>query len=186
MPLEQEPTDEGSFAPYDPASVRPSTLDPSQSSDAPGVAESLDVSDVKTKGVTFDPMYREPFSGLLHLGALSHTFNWMGHEFVIRTLTTDEILAVGLITKEYEGTIAFNKAYTTAMVAMSVVSVDGEHLPYPYKDEPGNAFAQARFNLVKAQWYSYTIDTIYNKYLMLEDVVRAVFEAMGNQSGQTA
>jgi hypothetical protein len=182
MPLEQEPA-EGSFAPYDPASVRPSPLDLPPESTNQGSVESLDVSDVKTKGVTFDEQYREPFVGLLHLGALSHTFTWMGHEFVIRTLTTDEILAVGLITKEYEGTIAFNKAYTTAMVAMCVTSVDGEHLPYPYKEEPGDAFARARFNYVKANWYSYTIDHIYNKYLALEDVVRAVFEAMGNLPG---
>lgn len=182
MPLDED-SEQESYAPYDPATARPSPLDPSQLSVAPGEAESLDGSGEKTHGVSFDERYKEPFAGLLHLGALSKTYRWLGHEFYIRTLTTDEILAVSLICAEYENTIGFNKAYTTAMVAMAVQSVDGEHLPYPYKDEPGPAFAQARFNYVKANWYPYTIDVIYNEYLTLESKVREVFEAMGNLSG---
>ncbi len=182
MPLDEDSAQE-SYAPYDPATARPSPLDLPPLSDAPGSVESLDGSGVNTPGASFDEKYREPFQGLLHLGALSKTLTWMGHQFVIRTLTTDEILAVALVCKEYGDTIAFNKAYTTAMVACAVQTVDGEHLPYPYKDEPGAAYVQGRFNWVKANWYPYTIDALYNEYLSLEDVVREVFEAMGNSSG---
>lgn len=191
MPLPQDSGE--SYAPFDPTTVRPSLSDPSQSSEAPGVAESHDGSDVSGEGVEqeadkqvpqFDPRYREPFKGLLFLGALSKTYTWLGHEFQIRTLTTEEVLAVALVTAKYEGTLAAQRAYVTAVVAMATESVDGEQLPHPYKrDSLGNGYTEGRFNYVKANWFPSTIDAIYTQYLTLENTVREVFAEMGNASG---
>ena len=36
----------------------------------------------------FDPKVRQDFDGLLYLGRMTHTFSFVGHQFVIRTLTT--------------------------------------------------------------------------------------------------
>lgn len=194
MPLEQDSPEE-SYGSYDPTTVRPSLSDPSQSSEAPGGAESHDGTDVSGEGVAeptqekaplpeFDPRHREPFKGLLFLGALSKTYTWLGHKFEIRTLTTEEVLAVALITAKYEGTMGAQRAYVTAVVALAVQTVDDEHLPYPYKkDDLGNTYAEGRFNYVKANWFPYTIDAIYTEYLILESTVREVFAEMGNASG---
>lgn len=188
MPLEQDTApaaqEDGSYEHYDPATVRPSSLDPSQSSEPPGdLAESHDEADVSITAEAFDERHREPFLGLAYLGALSKTFTYAGHEFRIRTLTTDEVLAVALITKDYEGTIGENRAYVTAVVAMAVESVDGEALPYPYKEAVGNEWAEMRFNWVKGKWFTYTVDHVYEQYLLLEGKVREVLSAMGNPQG---
>lgn len=189
MPLPEDSSE--SYASFDPTTVRPSLPDPAQSSssapgDTPESHDGTDVSGEQTEDAReplpeFDPKWREPFKGLLFLGALSKTYSWLGHEFTIRTLTTEEVLAVALITAKYEGTLGAQRAYVTAVVAMATQTVDGEHLPFPYKkDDLGNAYAEGRFNYVKANWFPYTIDAIYNHYLELEGTVREVLAEMGN------
>jgi hypothetical protein len=188
MPLEQDP-EEGSYASYDPSTVRPAPLDPPQSSsgleaDAPvGDTESHAEADVNAQAASFDERHKEPFHGLMYLGALSKTFTWAGHEFHIRTLTTDEILIVALITARYEGTLAQNRAYSAAVVALATQSVDGEPLPFPYMESTGHEWADQRFNYVTGKWYSFTIDAVYSEYLVLEAKAREVMNAMGNLSG---
>jgi hypothetical protein len=141
----------------------------------------------------FDPRYREDFEGLAFLGALEARFSYIGHQFVIRTLTTDELLAASSVIKEYEGTLAAARAYATVMAALSVVSVDGTGLPSPIgeNDNP-YAWAHERFDYVKARWFPYTVDYVYEKYLLLEERVRAVLVEMteqakkaGSQAGST-
>ena len=41
----------------------------------------------------FDERCREPFEGLLFLGALQREFDYIGHKFVIRSLTQHRIQA---------------------------------------------------------------------------------------------
>lgn len=189
MPLPQEPS--GSAA----SPVRPSPLGPPESSETPqDSTEPHDETNVTDQGAEqeekrdplpeFDPRYTQPFEGLMFIGALTDSFKWLGHEFVIRTLTTDEVLSVALITAKYEGTLGAQRAYVTAVAAMATQTVDGEHLPTPYKkDDTGNSYAEGRFNFVKANWFSPTIDAVYNKYLILENTVREVVAEMGNASG---
>ena len=134
---------------------------------------------------SFDQRYAEDFTGLLYLGAMTRSFEWLGHHFVIRTLSMDELLAVGQIMKPWMGTVAEPKAYTVAMVALSVVTVDGkDELPIPVSDGKGEyAWAYQRFNYVKAHWHSPTIDRVYSEYRALETKVDAVIEAMEKASG---
>jgi hypothetical protein len=184
MPLEQDVLDEESYASYDPSTVRPAPLAPPASSDAPqDFSEAHAESDVTTPVLAFDERHREAFEGLMYLGALSKTFTWAGHQFRIRTLTTSEILIVGLITARYEGTVAQNRAYAAAVVALATESVDGEPLPFPYKESMGHEWADQRFEYVVGKWFNFTIDAVYSEYLVLEAKAREVMTEMGNLSG---
>jgi len=134
----------------------------------------------------FDPQYAKDFDGLNYLGALTSQFEWLGHKFVIRTLTIDEYLAVATLTKDYQETIGVTRAYETAIAALCVETIDGKSLPTPVQEETlGYAWAYQCFNFVKGRWYTYTIKKIYEEYLQLEARAEEVIESMGNASGWT-
>lgn len=132
---------------------------------------------------TFDPKYEDDFTGLLYLGALSDTFTWLGHEFSIRTLRDGEKLAVAKIIRPYVETMGADRAYACAMVAMAVTGVDGSDLPIPIGEtRKAEEWGHQRFQYVKDNWFSYTTDVVFNRYLILEDLARKVLEAMGKAS----
>lgn len=135
----------------------------------------------------FDQRYKEKFTGLMYLGALVKEFEWMGHKFVIRTLKTDELLAIGVLMKEWVGTSTEIKAYATAVVAMTLVSIDDQPLPTPVQvEKDAYAWAFQRFNWTKATLYPYTIDRLHDECLLLESEAAQVFEAMGKAFGSMA
>ena len=170
------PVDE--YAAYDPADVK--EQDDARAPDGGVVL----VDDMGEKLPTFDPKYEQDFEGLLYLGALTKSFTWLGHTFVIRTLTQDEVLTVPILMKPWSGTIGEPKAYSTAMTSLCVVSVDGKELPMPVGDGQGDyAWAFQRFAYAKANWFQFTIDKVYSEYLVLESKARAVIEAMEKASG---
>lgn len=172
--------------PGDPLSVRPHLSDdPSPSSTAPGTDGSLQGTDTDEGPAAFDQRYRKDFDGLMYLGSLVHSFEWLGHKFVIRTLTADEYLMVGLLTKDYQGTVGEARAFAIAMASLCTESIDGRTLPTPVVATPGNdmAWAVQRFNFVKARWFLYTVDIVYNEYLALEKRAKEVLDAMGEASG---
>lgn len=130
----------------------------------------------------FDERYRDDFEGLMFLGALSVSFSYVGHKFTMRTLTTLELLAVGRVIKHFEETIGANRAYATAMVALSLQKVDGKELPIPYAEgEDPYEWAEQRFQYVAARWYPMIIDELYTKYNLLEARVREVLEEMAKK-----
>ncbi|MFJ4902859.1 hypothetical protein [Streptomyces sp. NPDC088727] len=137
---------------------------------------------------SFDKRYEENFQGLLYIGSLTDQFSWLGHEFVIRTLGIDEQLAIAQVLKPYVGTGGGEQlAYATALVALCVVSVDGEELPTPIAEDAKLAeWAQRRFAYVKASWFQYTIDEVFQRYLKLEDTAQQVVAAMGKAFAPTA
>jgi hypothetical protein len=186
MPLPKDSTEKVDV-PFDPTDVRPHlSADPSPSSLAPETDGSLPGPDVEDLLPSFDERYLEDFNGLMFLGALSHPFEWMGHKFVIRTLTPDEYLLIALLTKPYAGTIGESLAYTIAAVALCVDSVDGKPLPTPVMADSEIAWARQRFDFVKARWFKPTIDLVYAEFLGLEIRVNAVLDAMGKASGWEA
>ncbi|MGW9067904.1 hypothetical protein ACWGQT_00430 [Streptomyces yangpuensis] len=143
------------------------------------------VADDGTELPAFDERYSEDFTGLLYIGALTERFSWLGHEFVIRTLGVDEQLAVAQVTKQYEGMGGGEQlAYATAVVAMATDSVDGEDLPTPIGEDLKLAeWAHRRFSYVKANWFSYTISEVFQRYLSLEDKAAQTVAAMGKAFG---
>lgn len=177
---EPQPDAEG-YRPFDLAKARPSIFDPVK--DSPESPLRDEEGNVLPE---FDRRYRDDFTGLAFIGALSKEFEWLGHKFVIRTLNNDELLAAALVTKQWSGSIGEPLAYKTAMAALCVVSIDGDDLPLPVGAESGDyAWAFQRFNYAKARWFAFTIDAIHEQYLELEQRTAQVVEAMGKASGPT-
>lgn len=132
----------------------------------------------------FDPRWREPFRGLLHLGALIRSFSWMGHTFTIRTLTVEEGLTVGQFCRRWGDTMAATKGYQTAMVAAMLVEVDGELMPVALgAGETPLTVLQIRYDKVK-HWFAPTFDAIYQEYMLLEEEQNRILDAMGKALAQ--
>lgn len=191
MPVEDDdfPSDVEGEAPPVQANVGPSMAPPVEPGS--GEQEAHPVTDVEMSEAEaeplpeFDPRVRQDFEGLMYLGALTRQFTWMGHTFVIRTMTVGELLEVGLIHREHQGSVSDVRAYQAAVSAACVVSVDGKHPPYPLTSESGDTLLRTRFNYVIGKWFAPTLDKVYNEYLVLEARVEAVLEAMGKASGWT-
>ena len=141
--------------------------------------------DSKTPLPEFDPKVRNDFEGLLYVGRLTDVFDWLGHRFQIRTLTVGEICEVGLLHRQYVGTLADVKAYQAAIVAACVMSVDDRPMPMPITNEVTDTGLLNRFNYVMRSWFPPTLDAVYERYLLLEERVEAVVKAMGKAPGWT-
>jgi hypothetical protein len=149
--------------------------------------EGTPLADGQATTVTFDDRYVEPFHGLAYLGNLTKTFEWLGHKVIVRTLNTDSELALAQVIKPWEGTSFYNRAYATCIVALAVETVDGQGLPTPIGESDNTyAWAQLRFDYVKARWFRSTIDKFYAEYLALEDQAREVEAELGKAWGQAA
>jgi hypothetical protein len=130
----------------------------------------------------FDPKHRLDFEGLLYLGALTHEFTYLGHAFKIRTLSTDEVLEIGLLHRPYVDTLSDVKAYQAALVAACVVTVDGKPLPMPITNDVADTPLANRFAYVRRSWFPPILDAVYEQYLLLEGRVDDVLRSMGNPS----
>lgn len=191
-----EPT-EADFEPFDPRDVSPSTSTgpaqdaPPASSETPSEnLEPQEAEDIQAQAEEeplpeFDPKWRDEFEGLIFIGALTRTFSYLGHQFIIRTLTVDEILEIGLLTKPYRGTLGDTKAYQAAVTAACVVSVDGNNLPIPITNEVSDTLLLNRFNYVKRHWFPPILDAIYEQYLVLENTVDSVLKSMQGSLGNS-
>lgn len=184
------------FRPYEPEPVQPSSSPAPSSTSAPGFggtsgedgkpretpAEPQAAEPPKQPDLPeFDPRWREPFTGLLYLGRLEDTFTIWGHQFVVKTLTTEELAEISLYMARYEGTRAANAVYQSAVVAAAVVSVDGQTLPLTL------GFADSglkdRIDYVNRNWMPAVREHIWDKVFALEEKVRDVLAAMGKASG---
>lgn len=202
MPVQDGPLEESVYdqppqvGPFDPATVQP-TSSAAPSSTAPGFgstsgADGAQPSQEAEPGTggqqepplpQFDPRHRDAFEGLIHIGALTETFPWLGHRFTIRTLTTGELAEVALLVAKYEQTQMASKVWQAATVAGCLISVDDRPLPAPLTTDPGDTPLKNRFDYVMARWFPPVLDAVYDRYIRLELQVRDVIAAMGNRSG---
>jgi hypothetical protein len=67
------------------------------------------------------------------------------------------------------------------MIAGSIVSVDGKPLPVPITDEITPL--QTKFDYINQHWLPWTLDALYEQYLILDADVAGVIEAMGKAPG---
>jgi hypothetical protein len=179
------------YAPFDPQEVGAQSLAPEASSFAPPPADveaqrspAADDGEAEDEELPeFDPRCREDFVGLNYLGALTKTFSRYGHDFLIRTLTVDEVIEVGILHKPYVGTLGEIKAYQAAITAACIVTVDGKTPPLPITDESTDTILRNRFHYVRNHWFPPVLDAVYEEYLLLEEVVDRVLESMGKASG---
>lgn len=187
------------FNPYDPPEdpevVQPPSPGPAQSStEALGFGDTSGADDESQEEAPqdqteeeplpeFDPRYREDFEGLLYLGRLEETFSLWGHTFVIRTLTTEQLAEIGQIVRPHEGSNAKNAVYQSAVVAASVVTVDGKPLPQSITIDNSDELTTVRYPYVLKKWMPPVREALYNRSMLLELKTRQVLHAMGEASG---
>lgn len=184
-PLAVPPPDLDEFAPYDVNEVlRPLAFANGEEDKKEFVLGDL-VDDEGNPLPKFDDRYVEDLYGLLHVGALTKKFAWLGHRFLIRTMTVEETLFVARLTEEYTGTAGDGLAYRTAVAAMCVQQIDGKDLPIPIGEADDYAYAQQRFAFAK-RFFMFTTEKIFTEYLDLELRTRQVVDAMGKAYGHPA
>jgi hypothetical protein len=170
--------------PSDPTNISATSQSPTVELDS-GSHGTQPVTDVEMSGdevesgplVEFDPHYREAFSGLLFIGKVNKTFKWLGHTVVLKTPMVSDLLEAGQIHKPYVGTISDIKAWQSLMVAASIQTIDGKPLTVPISDEVSDL--EAKFNYINMHWYPWTLDVLYEQYLLLDKEVADVIEALG-------
>lgn len=150
----------------------PQDSPPPDASEAPAAAEQYAPKE-------FDPRWRHPFVGLLYVGALTESFSLFGHEFVIATPTQTERMQIGIVIKDFVDTVAGELAYSTAMVAAFLVSIDGEKLPEPVVNNPKETALHDRFLWVSNNMRRPVVSELYSRCLQLDMEVDGVLEAMG-------
>jgi hypothetical protein len=131
----------------------------------------------------FDARHREPFRGLLYVGALTETFELFGHSFLIGTPTQTERLQIGQVIQPWQGTVTGEIAYQTALVAAYLVEIDGVKLPEPVLNNPKETALHDRFRWCSENLRRVVIDEIFTRCLELDGKVDDVLAAMGKASG---
>lgn len=126
-------------------------------------------------GVSFPDEYMEDLRGLLFLGDLREEVEYGSHTFLLRTLREGEIMRIGQLTKDYQGTDSELNARRLFTVAAAIETVDGIPLATSYK--PGYDLIYEKANTVK-QWYPSVIAFLYGKYIDIENAAMDVAEAL--------
>lgn len=172
---------------YDAGSGLPSSPGPLPTGPLPGAEPEPDTQAAteapSDPPAEFDPRVRDPFTGLLYLGELKDSFDWLGHRFQIRTLRSGDLLEIALVVAKYADTIGASRAYADATAAACLISVDGKELPVAITTEPTDTDFIARFEYVSKTYYPPVIDVIYDRYLQLEGKVEEAIAAMGKAPG---
>jgi len=158
--------------------------EPEVPQDAPeaGSAQEAPPAAATTPPKAFDARYRDPLTGLIYLGRLEDTFEWGGHSFRIRTLTSGEIIRAGLLIKPALGTRAEMKAHQASWVAGGLISVDGQPLVMPLGTK--EITQEEKYRYILENWHSITIDTVYTRIYELEAVARELGDALGEARSQ--
>lgn len=116
--------------------------------------------------------------GLMFLGALERSFPFLGHDFVMRTLTTGEELACSMVIKEYAETLGSSKAFATAFVGASIVSVDGIPMIKPLGPDQTLDVMRQRFVYVARHWFWPVVEALYDEYAELTLRQANVFKSL--------
>lgn len=122
--------------------------------------------------------------GLLWLGYLEETISFAGHRFTLRTLRGEDDLMIGLLVKEYEGTLSQAKAWAWANIAMSLVAVDGDpNFCPPIGPDPMD-HARAKFTYV-IKWYWPLAEYLYEQLAILVRRAREAIQAVQDLSARS-
>ena len=148
-----------------------------------GAVEEPDVEkeeEVEAEAGEFPEEYLEPLHGLLFFGKLTDELNYAGHVFSLKTLTMGELIKAGQLIAKYQGTVAYDAAYKSVVLASCVEYVDGQEVYTPISK--GEDILQKKFEVVM-DWFPITIDKVYDAYLSLEKTASMVADSLGESSG---
>jgi len=139
--------------------------------------ETEDLSQTESKNVdTFPDEWKDEFEGLLFVGYLQHEVTKIPfHKFVVRTLNINEKLEISLLTKPFQDTIGYGRAFKAAIVAAGLVSVDGQELI------PSNRninVVRQKYDYVTENWHDAVVDILYEEIDTLENRVMMVLQEL--------
>ena len=135
----------------------------------------------ETEEAEFSPEIAQEVTGLLHLGRLTGRFEVLGHTFVLQTLKVGEELAVGQMVNDYAQTVVQGQAFAAALVAASLVSVDGRPILQQLGPDQ-EASIRDKFEYITTRWYSDTVLEIYAAYKELQARQVRAYEAVQGKS----
>lgn len=124
----------------------------------------------------------EDVEGLMWLGYLEDSFEFAGHDFVLRTLRGEEELLAALVTREYVETLGQAKAWVWAQIALALIVVDGDEDFCPPAGPNTKDNARARFQYVTRRWYWPLAAYLYDHYSSLLERQAVALQALQDLS----
>jgi hypothetical protein len=121
------------------------------------------------------------FLDLLQLGKLEETIEFLGHTFVISTLTMEEEIELGRTLERYQTMPTHTQAFMACVVAAGLRSVDGEPLHYPLGKISVAEDIRRKFNVIK-KYYPTTIAYIYDQTKLLDAKLAPLWAKLGKES----
>lgn len=112
----------------------------------------------------------QAFSDLLFIGRKEKLIHIAGHTILVCTLTTDVELQLGLLTKEFQGSDGYARAYKVAVVAASIKEIDGRPFYQSLSVEESEDVAyvvRKKFEKVQ-KYYPILLEMIYTQIVELE------------------
>ena len=116
-------------------------------------------------GIEDEELFSEDTLSLLNVGRLTHEITVRGHVIRLRTLKIGEELQIGLLIKKYTGSPEEGRAYTCAVVAASIDSIDGHPLVGSFSSDED--YLTRKFDYVRSKLYWPVIKEIYDGYIDL-------------------
>lgn len=123
------------------------------------------------------------FEDLITIGKIEKKIKFAGHHVYFSTLTVDRELQIGLLTKPYLNSDAYARAYKAAVVAGSVIELDGQPIYQPLSPhEDLETIMRKKFDIISA-YYPVVVDLIYSKVMELEQELIPLVEKLGKTFG---
>lgn len=151
-----------------------------QSNPLPDFEPEIEEQEEKIDDVTeLSPEERSRFQSLLTIGQTTKKVDVLGHPVVIKTMTVADELMVGLESQKYRGSEAFPRAYQSAVLAASVVTIDEKQLYVPISPEESDSEVfQKRLEKIHAL-YPIVVSEIYRHYMDVEKDFAQLAQKLG-------
>lgn len=119
----------------------------------------------------FSEKIRQDVHGLAYVGHIQEPVVFCGHNFVLKTLRPTEKAAAAVASKAWVGTRVEQEMWANAVIALALVSIDGDGDFSPAIGPDINTYARQRLDFVtnaQTGWYQPTLDYLFSVYLGLE------------------
>jgi len=111
----------------------------------------------------------DDLSILLNFGRLTTSFDFLGHHFTMQTLKMSEELRATSIASSYLNALDQGaKAIIAALVAASIVTVDGSELVSSLGPDDSSVL-ERKFNYILDKYYWIVVEELYTEYAKLVD-----------------